>query len=179
LIEGGVESVVLDLRHNGGGSGWLADQMAAYFFDHRVAVGTIARYDPVSGTFYADPTDQDEMIPPPADLQYKGRVAVLVGPACASACEFFSYNMTLEGRAEIVGQYPSEGAGGSVEQFIMPEGIVVQLTIGRAVDANGNVHIEGPGVQPTVRVPVTLETITEKANGGDPVLDAALDALGS
>ena len=178
LIEDGVDSVVLDLRHNGGGSGWLADQMAAYFFDHRVTTGQTALYDPVSDSFFADPTDFQEMIPPPAELQYKGRVAVLVGPACASACEFFSYNMTLEDRAEIVGQYPSEGAGGSVEQFIMPEVIVVQLTIGRAVDADGNVHIEGPGVQPTLRVPVTYETILEKANGGDPVLDAAEDALG-
>jgi hypothetical protein len=28
-----------------------------------------------------------------------------------------------------------------------------------------------------VRVPVTYETILEKANGGDPVLDAAVNAL--
>jgi C-terminal processing protease CtpA/Prc len=57
--------------------------------------------------------------------------------------------------------------------------MIVQLTIGQAVDANGDVHIEGPGVQPTVRVPVTYETILDKANGGDPVLDAALTALGA
>lgn len=177
--EEGVDAVILDLRYNGGGSGWLADQMAAYFFDHRVATGNVGRYDPTSDSFYIDPTDVGEMIPPPPELQFAGQVAVLVGPACASACEFFSYNMTLEDRAEIVGQYPSEGAGGSVEQFFMPEGITVQLTIGRAVDANGNVHIEGPGVQPTVRVPVTYEAILDKANGGDPVLSAALDILGA
>jgi len=86
--------------------------------------------------------------------------------------------MTLEDRAEIVGQYPTEGAGGSVDQFIMPEGLSVQLTIGRAVDANGNVHIEGPGVVPTLRVPVTFDTILDKANGRDPVLSAAEEALG-
>jgi C-terminal processing protease CtpA/Prc len=179
LRDEGIDAVILDMRFNGGGSGWLADQMAAYFFDHRVPVGNIGRYDPTSDSFYIDPTDVDEMIPPPADLQYSGQVAVLVGPACASACEFFSYNMTLEDRAEIVGQYPSEGAGGSVEQFIMPEGISVQFTIGRAVDANGDVHIEGTGVAPTVRVPVTYETILERANGGDPVLSAAEELLGA
>jgi carboxyl-terminal processing protease len=179
LIDNNVGAVVIDMRHNSGGSGWLADQMAAYFFDHRVPVGTVARYDPVSDSFYADPTDQDEMIPPPPELQYSGQVAVLVGPDCASACEFFSYNMTLLNRAAIVGQYPTEGAGGSVAQFLMPEGMIVQLTIGQAVDANGDVHIEGPGVQPTVRVPVTYETILDKANGGDPVLDAALTVLGA
>ena len=178
LNDNRIPGVILDLRHNSGGSGWLADQMAAYFFDHRVQVGQFSRYDPVTDSFFGDPTDIDEMIPPRPDLQYAGEVAVLVGPACASACEFFSYNMTLEDRAAIVGQYPSEGAGGSVEQFIMPEGLSVQLTIGRAVDANGDVHIEGTGVQPTVRVPVTYETILDRANGGDPVLDAAEEAIG-
>jgi carboxyl-terminal processing protease len=178
LNDNGIRGVILDLRHNGGGSGWLADQMAAYFFDHRVQVGQFSRYDPVTDSFFSDPTDIDEMIPPRPEIQYRGEVAVLVGPACASACEFFSYNMTLEDRATIVGQYPTEGAGGSVEQFIMPEGLSVQLTIGRAVDANGDVHIEGPGVQPTLRVPVTYETILDRANGGDPVLDAAEGALG-
>jgi C-terminal processing protease CtpA/Prc len=173
LNDNGIGSVILDLRHNGGGSGWLADQMAAYFFDHRVAVGNVARYDPTSDSFYADPTDLDEMIPPRPELQYSGKVAVLIGPACASACEFFSYNMTLENRAAIVGQYSTEGAGGSVQQFLMPEGIPVQLTIGRAVDANGQVHIEGTGVAPTVKVPVTFETIQADANGSDPVLSAA------
>lgn len=179
LKDNGIGSVILDMRHNGGGSGWLADQMAAYFFDHKVPVGTVARYDPTSDSFYSDPTDMDEMIPPPADLQYAGTVAVLVGPGCASACEFFSYNMTLEDRAFIVGQYSTEGAGGSVQQFMMPEGIAVQFTIGRAVDASGNVHIEGKGVAPTLRVPVTVATIQTRANGGDPVLDAAEQILGA
>jgi Periplasmic protease len=173
LNDNGIGSVILDLRHNGGGSGWLADQMAAYFFDHRVAVGNVARYDPTSDSFFADPTDLDEMIPPRPELQFSGQVAVLVGPACASACEFFSYNMTLENRAAIVGQYSTEGAGGSVDQFLMPEGIPVQFTIGRAVGADGQVHIEGTGVVPTVKVPVTFETIQADANGSDPVLSAA------
>jgi C-terminal processing protease CtpA/Prc len=81
--------------------------------------------------------------------------------------------MRLEDRAAIVGQYSTEGAGGSVQQFLMPEGIPVQLTIGRAVDANGQVHVEGTGIVPTVKVPVTFETIEADVNGADPVLSAA------
>ena len=179
LKDNNIGSVILDMRNNGGGNGWIADQMAAYFFDHQVPVGNVSRYDPTSDSFYTDPTDVDMMIPPPADLQYSGNVAVLVGPGCASACEFFSYDMTLENRSVVVGQYASEGAGGSVDQFIMPEGLAVQITIGRAVDANGNVHLEGKGVVPTLRVPVTLDTIQAAVNGGDPVLDAAERALGA
>jgi C-terminal processing protease CtpA/Prc len=173
-----VPGVILDMRVNGGGSGWLADQMAAYFFDKETVVGNVARYSKQTGKFYMDPGDETRMIPPRPALQYKGPVALLVGPACASACEFFSYDMTLNDRAMIVGQYPTEGAGGSVEQFAMPEGIMAQMTTGRAVDANGNIHLEGKGVVPTVKVPVTAETLQKQANGEDVVLEAAEQALG-
>ena len=59
----------------------------------------------------------------------------------------------------------------------MPEGIFTQLTIGRAVDAEGNIHLEGNGVVPTVKVPVTLETLQRQANGEDVILEAAEQAL--
>lgn len=175
--ENAVGRVILDMRQNSGGSGWLAHQMAAYFFDKETIVGNTAHYDKATGKFYLDPADETSMIPPPKDLQYSGRVAVLVGPACASACEFFSYDMTIADRAVIVGEYPSEGAGGSVEAFFMPEGIYCQMTTGRALDAAGNIHIEGRGVVPGVRVPVTLETLRKEGNGEDVVLQAGIQAL--
>src|SRR6266540_1227634 len=176
--ENQIPGVILDLRVNGGGSGWLADQMAAYFFDQEIVVGNTAKYSKDTGKFYMDPGDETRMIPPRPALQYSGPVAVLIGPACASACEFFSYNMTINNRAVIVGQYPSDGAGGSVEQFLMPEGIYTQMTIGRAVDANGDIHLEGKGVVPTVKVPVTAETLEKQSNGEDVILEAAEEALG-
>jgi C-terminal processing protease CtpA/Prc len=175
--ENQIPGVILDLRVNGGGSGWLANQMAAYFFDKEIVVGNTAKYSKDTGEFYMDPGDETRMIPPRPALQYSGPVAVLVGPACASACEFFSYDMTINDRAIIVGQYPSDGAGGSVEQFLMPEGIFTQMTIGRAVDAKGEIHLEGKGVVPTVKVPVTVEALQKQANGEDVVLKAAEDAL--
>lgn len=168
-----IPGVILDLRVNGGGSGWLADQMAAYFFNEETLVGNTAYYDDSTGEFYMDPGDETYMIPPREELQYNGSVVVMVGPACASACEFFAYNMTINDRATIVGFYPSDGAGGSVEQFIMPEDITVQMTIGRAVDAEGNIHLEGKGVVPDVKVPVTFETLQRVANGEDVVLETA------
>ncbi|RIK29273.1 MAG: peptidase S41 [Anaerolineae bacterium] len=171
--DNGIPGVILDLRINGGGSGWLADQMAAYFFNEDTLVGNTAFYDDSTGEFYMDPGDETYMIPPREDLQYNGTVVVMVGPACASACEFFSYNMTVNDRATIVGFYPSDGAGGSVEQFLMPEDVTVQLTIGRAVDAEGNIHLEGKGVEPDVKVPVTVENLQRLANGEDVVLEIA------
>jgi hypothetical protein len=117
------------------------------------------------------------MIPPREGLQYKGPVVVMVGPACASACEFFSYNMTIEDRAIIVGQYPTAGAGGGVEAFLMPENTYVQLTVSRQMDADGNVHIEGGGVAPDARVPVTVESIQREQDGDDVILEAAVKVI--
>jgi hypothetical protein len=42
------------------------------------------------------------------------------------------------------------------------------------VDAEGNIHLEGIGVVPTVRVPVTEETLF---SDGDPILEAAIAHL--
>ncbi|MBV6392090.1 MAG: hypothetical protein KPEEDBHJ_01307 [Anaerolineales bacterium] len=172
-----IPGVILDMRYNGGGSGWLADQMAAYFFDKEILTGISAVYDEVTGEFYTDPDTEALMIPPREGLQYKGPVVVMVGPACASACEFFSYNMTIEDRAVVVGQYPTAGAGGGVEAFLMPEDTYVQLTVSRQMDADGNVHIEGGGVEPDVRVPVTIESVQREGAGEDVILEAAVKVI--
>jgi hypothetical protein len=87
--------------------------------------------------------------------------------------------MTVNDRATIVGQYPSDGAGGSVEQFLMPESLIVQMTVGRAVDAQGNIHIEGKSVVPDIRVPVTVETLKRIADGEDVVIEEAVKVVSS
>jgi C-terminal processing protease CtpA/Prc len=166
--------IILDMRNNGGGSGFLADQMAAYFFDDELILGNSGIYDEDLGEFYFDPDNVDRYFLPSPELRYDGDVAILVGPNCASACEFFSYNMTLQDRATIIGQYPTAGLGGGIQRFFMPDGVQMQMTIARAVDADGEIHIEGIGVQPDVKVPVNAETLL---NDEDAVLRAAIDFL--
>ncbi|NDJ54130.1 MAG: peptidase S41 [Chloroflexi bacterium] len=172
--EANVPGIVIDMRQNGGGRGYLADQMAAYFFDQEWELGNSGAYNESLGAFYFDPDTVDVFYPPDPALRYEGELAILVGPACASACEFFAYNMTIQGRALIVGHMPSAGLGGSVEDFRMPDGITVRFTIGRAVDMNGEIHIEGRGVVPDLRVPLTRESVLGEQ---DSVLNTAIDAL--
>ncbi len=171
LNEEGVSGLIIDMRQNSGGRGFLADQMAAYFFDEPHVLGNTGYYDKGRGEFYFDPVYEDRFYLPPEDLRYRGRIAVLIGPNCNSACEFFTYDMTIEDRAAIVGMYPTAGLGGSTKLLKMPGEEFFQFTAGRAVDPNGEIHIEGKGVAPTVRVPVTEETVLAE---GDPVLDAAV-----
>ena len=174
MNENQIPGLILDLRVNGGGSGFLADQMAAYFFNEQLELGRTALWDESIGDFYVDPNTPDVFYPPPEELRYDGKIAVLVGPNCSSACEFFAYDMTLQERALIVGQYPTGGLAGSVKDFQMPDGITVRFPIGRPLDLEGNVIIEGVGVVPNVRVPVNEDTLL---GVGDPILEAAVEAL--
>lgn len=174
MNENDVPAIIIDMRKNGGGRGFLADQMAAYFFNEPLATGNTAYFDKERGEFYMDPDYEDFFFLPPEEFRYDGEIVVLVGPDCASACEFFSYDMTLQDRATIIGIYPTAGLGGSVDDVAMPADETFRFTQGRAVDPDGNIHIEGIGVVPDIVVPLTEETLF---SGGDPVLEAALAFL--
>ncbi len=175
LNNNGIDTLVIDMRQNGGGFGFLADMMASYFFEEALITGNSEEFDKDLGEFVTKPENARHLIlPPDRSLFYGGDIVVLVGPACASACEFFSYDLTLNNRAVIVGQYPSAGLGGGVNDLRMPEGESVRYTVGRAVDADGDIHIEGIGVVPNIVVPVTEETLF---TDDDVVLQTAIDYL--
>jgi C-terminal processing protease CtpA/Prc len=172
----GALGVIVDLRENGGGSGYLGDQLPAYFFDRDYVIGNTARYSERQNAYVVNPAEEERFVVPPSGLIYNGPVAVIVSPNCASACESFAFAMTVNDRAIFVGNYPTAGLGGSVVPIAMPDGLSFSYTNSRSLDANGEIAIEGKGVAPTVRVPVTLETLL---SDGDPLLDAAIDALRS
>ena len=174
FIEQDVDGVIVDMRNNGGGSGFLADQFGAYFYQEEHILGYSASYNETTDDFYLDPRSEDRFILPPEELRYDGEVAVIIAPGCFSACEFFSYNLTIDDRAAIVGHYPTGGLGGAIDDFLMPEDMTIRFTVTRAVDAEQNIHIEARGVAPTVSVPVTFESLFEE---GDLLLKAAEDHL--
>jgi C-terminal processing protease CtpA/Prc len=159
LNENGIPGLIIDMRANGGGNGFIADQLTAYFFNEPLIVGKRGYYNEDLGEFFFDPRSDQRLYLPAEDLRYNGQVVVLVGPDCASACERFAYNLTINGRAEVIGFYPTAGLGGSVNDFQMPEGVTVRFTAGRSTDVNGKIHIEGIGVAPTIRVPVNQDTL--------------------
>jgi C-terminal processing protease CtpA/Prc/opacity protein-like surface antigen len=169
----GVPGIIIDMRQNGGGSGLLADSMAGYFFDEDFVNGYTSYYSESAGDFVVNADAPSITHVAPENQRYSGEVVVLVGPACASACEFFSYNLTHEGRATVIGQYPTAGLGASVNLAILPEGITFNHSIGRGLDENQQIHIETTGVVPDIDVPVDETTIFAE----DPVLDAAIAHL--
>ena len=102
------------------------------------------------------------------------KLRYLLGPACASACETFSYAASLAPNVTIVGQYPSQGLGGGVQDFLLPEGLRFRFTVNRSLDEDFEIHIEGNGVVPDVQVPVNEETLFSEE---DVILQTAVNHL--
>lgn len=171
----GSPGIIIDMRYNLGGFSSFGNRMAGYFFEDEVEIGYRASYNPeIDDFFYRE--DFPSLILPPEDpsLIYTGPVVVLVGPSCASACEFFTYNFTLENRATILGQYSTNGIAGGWSPTYLPDDVSFALPTTRPLNMDQEVMIEGVGVQPTVRIPVTEENM---ADTSDVVLAAAVAYL--
>ncbi|MEM7134130.1 MAG: S41 family peptidase [Chloroflexota bacterium] len=166
--------LVIDLRYNEGGSLHMAMLTASYFFDEPYEIGKFGYYDEELDDFHFD--DYNISITPiPSGYHYDGEIVLLIGPDCVSACEFFSYVLSKSERAKSIGYYGSPGFGGTVDTVTMPDDVIFYFTAGRAVDADGKVHIEGTGIQPDIITPITKENLFSPQ---DPLLQAAQFQLG-
>ena len=103
-------------------------------------------------------------------------MALLVGQACFSACEIEAYGFSQLPGMLVVGMYPTGGVEAEVArgQFELPAGMQAQFPTGRFVLPDGSLFLEGQGVRPTVRVPITAENVLSQ---NDVVLRAAEDRL--
>lgn len=168
-----VPAIIVDLRQNSGGSPMGAG-LASYFTTDEVELSRSYYYSERTGKFetYGPPAT----IEPDATLFYPGRLVVLVGPACASACEDVAWVLRQLPQTIVLGQYPSAGMMGEVGrgQYQLPADIQFQIPTGMDRDMQGEILIEGVGVVPDFRVPVDMASALSER---DAVLDGALEAL--
>jgi carboxyl-terminal processing protease len=172
LIDEGAKGIILDVRHNGGGLVQLSMAMAGRF---------LPDYERLLDFYYADGQGGfayrgfvETLVGEPA---YDGPVAILVNEMTGSAGEIFVYALSHPGRAIVVGHTPTGGFTGEVGdgQYLLPGDLQTQIPTGRPLDPiSGATLIEGTGVIPDIRVPLTRESLLSP---DDEVLQAAEAAL--
>lgn len=177
-----LNGVILDLRGNGGGWDLLYFTMASHFFDADQPVSMhwidLDSFNPNVGELVREAPREYLLSAPEPDLYYGGLLVVLVDQNCASSCEFFTQFLQTNDRATVVAQHASAGAGAPINRVAMPFGITFQYTKGRSYFAGAEeLNLEGKGVVPDVRVPVTLESVAAVLAGGDPVLAAGVQEV--
>ena len=166
-----VPGVIVDLRQNDGGANL---GLAGYLIDKPIPLAQLEYYSQLTRRFEPEgPPDQIEPVEKPYHFD---KLAVLVGPACFSACEIEAYGFSRVPGAIVVGQSPSAGVEAEVSQgqYELPEHIWLQVPTGRFVLPDGSLFLEGTGVVPTLRVPINAATLLSE---DDVVLSAAEKAL--
>ncbi len=163
--------LIVDLRYNSGGAPL---GLAGFLYNKDIVMGQLEYYSDETKKF--EPEGDPERITPKVEQYHFGKMAVLVGPGCFSACELEAYGFSQVPDMLVVGQYPTAGVEAEVSrgQFLLPEGMSLQIPTGRFVNPDGSLFLEGQGVKPTVKVPVDATTATSTE---DVVLNAAVDAV--
>jgi len=172
-----IPGVIIDMRYNGGGSGWLADQMAAYFFDEEIVTGNTARYSKDTGEFYMDPGDEAIMIPHVRRFDIMVQLQYWSDRRVPAPVNFSRIAMTINDRAVIVGSIHLS-VRGQRRAVPDPEGIFYTVDHWARGGCGRQIFTwKEKGVVPTVKVPVTVETLQQQASGEDVILQAAEEAL--
>lgn len=166
-----VAGIIIDMRYNGGGANL---GLAGFLTENEIPMGQLEYYSEATGKFEPEGLP-DKVIA--NENQYRfDKMVLLVGQTCASACELESYGFSQVPEMITVGMYPTAGVEAEVArgQFQLPEGFSLQVPTGRMTLPDGSIFLEGVGVQPTFRVPITFETVTSEE---DVVLQYGIRAI--
>jgi carboxyl-terminal processing protease len=162
----GAPGLVLDLRHNSGGT-WaaMADILEA-FFDEAVPIGTTLER--------AGGVKRHRVKPGWEGSRFSAPIVVLVSDRSASAAEIFAHVVQHHRRGTIVGAKTAGVVLASVE-WRLPGGGELHLSLFDYRGADGR-RLEGAGVAPDV---VVDPPAAGRPGERDPAIAAALEVLGN
>jgi retinol-binding protein 3 len=154
----GVDALIVDLRHNGGGQPEMVAFVSSYLFDKRTHLNDIYdRKENKTTKFWTKPSV-------PGKKLAKQPVYVLTSQRTFSGAEEFSYNLKNLKRATVVGETTGGGAhpttGARVDAHFM-----IGVPFARAINPITKTNWEGTGVEPHVKVAAdeALETAKQLA----------------
>jgi carboxyl-terminal processing protease len=162
--------IVIDLRGNPGGLGFMVAGVGGHFLDSTVSLGTM-RTRGGELRFVVNPrraTSRGEPVRP-----YAGPLAILVDPLTGSTSEVFAAGMQAIGRARVFGE-TSAGQALPAMATRLPSGDVLLHVTADLIAPDGR-RVEGRGVVPDEPVPLRRE---ELLAGRDAALEAAIRWIG-
>jgi len=158
--------IIVDLRGNPGGVGFMVAGVGGHFLDSTVSLGTLrARGGELR--FVVNPrraTGSGEPVRP-----YAGPLAILIDPLTGSTSEVFAAGMQAIGRARVFGE-TSAGQALPAMATRLPTGDVLLHATADLVAPDGR-RVEGRGVVPDEAVPLRRE---ELLAGRDAAMEAAI-----
>ena len=142
LLADGAQSLVIDVRHNGGGR--VKEMSEA--LDPLLPEGTIMTLRTKDGdeTVYSSDADMIDL-----------PIAVLIDDQSISAAEFFAAALQEYGRATLVGTHTT-GKGRAQQTFELSDGSAVNLSVEEYFTPNGN-SLADVGIAPDIEVTLTEE----------------------
>ncbi|MHC4575720.1 MAG: S41 family peptidase, partial [Planctomycetota bacterium] len=162
--------LIIDVRPNGGGSETLAREVAGCFVNGPVLYAKhVNRSMDSPGGF--GKVRERVLKPNKAGPKYRGRIAVLMGPANMSSCEVFLLMMKRVPNCTLIGAR-SYGSSGNPKPVELGNGVTVWLPSWKALRPDGTCF-EGQGVKPDILV----RTGRMRSRRRDRVLEAALKSL--
>ena len=161
----GAQSLVLDLRNNGGGSVQTADEVLGRFVPENTR--SVREFDQRGHETYELASGRIH----PRQLP----MAVLINGGSASAAEMTAAALRDARRAVIVGQQ-SAGVVASSQLLPLPGGGGLQLAVASATAGESGAELDGVGVTPDV-VAAQSRTLADYRSGVDPQIEVAIGAL--
>lgn len=165
----GTDALILDIRHNGGGSDLNSDAVAGRFLERRLLAGYHAYRN---GPAHDDFTDRiEDTIEPRGSDPYTGALAVLTNRRVFSTAEAFVLAMRALGERRFVVAVGDTTGGGLGNPLFreLPNGWTYRVPRWQAWSADG-VQYEGVGIPPDY--PVTIG-VGDRDMLNDPILTTA------
>ena len=159
----GANSIIFDLRKNGGGDPEAVQLISSYLFDPSEPIHLNSLYYRPDDrtTEYWTHSEFDTTLAMPDVPVY-----VLTSNRTFSAAEEFTYNLKNLERATIIGETTGGGAH-PVDSFIFDDQLMVVLPIARAINPISHTNWEGTGVSPDIE--------TDSNNALDVAITTALE----
>ena len=166
----GAESIVLDLRYNGGGDAEAMADVVSLFLDDGINLGKFADR---SGASFELQTYSKRLWRVPQLTRIKLPLVVLTSESTSSAAEIMVAALQMKGRARVIGA----GTCGCVlairSRHPLPDGGVLDVSEFDYRTANG-VRLEGRGIKPDETISPTRNDIYSRR---DTALEAARNIL--